>query len=257
MRDQASKTRHMKTHKIEKSFKCNICGKEFSRCDSYKEHMRTHNAKKMFRCKFCSSEFNYKSSYNRHVKFHQMPTLLSCDICEKTFRRQDCLQKHKKQAHSKIAKSDNQLCGISVEKANTESTCDSSKKSNQTRICKSQHRSRNRKTKRIEKLSKHCSDQTKSSQNAVPILMSMAENAANCFNRRNIIEDSISSAETSSIISELSLSSPPQSDFMNLLDESSTEEECDSVASDELQICLDNCQEVVSHVSCIVTNPCT
>ena len=129
----------MKTHKIEKSFKCSICGKEFSRCDSYKEHMRTHNAKKMFRCKFCSSEFNYKNSYNRHVKSHQMPTLLTCDICEKTFRRQDCLRKHKKLAHSKIAKSDNRLRGTSVERANTESTCGSSKKGSQTRKCKSQY----------------------------------------------------------------------------------------------------------------------
>ena len=257
----------MKIHNKKSVFKCDYCEKEFTRCDSYKNHISTHSNNKRFKCEICSSEFNYKSSFNRHMTTHSSGSF-SCELCGKSFQRLDYVHSHKKQAHGVDSRHSKK---ITDKPGDLETTNFRGKKCRRLARVRSERKNSNEASMNFslaatEDLSceMKCLDADNfaseiSNINAVPILMSMAENAANSVLKkpikRHIDEECYAH---SSLINDVSIS-PPQidPDFISLLDESSNDEvsDCDSNASSCLNICMDNDEDTVKRVSCIVSNP--
>ena len=82
-------------------FKCDNCGKEFSRKFNLKTHMSIHESnphlKNQFNC-VCGSSFTQKGNLKKHVSMHEVdPNLkyrFNCDICEKKFARKSYVMMH-------------------------------------------------------------------------------------------------------------------------------------------------------------------
>jgi len=168
----------MKMHTPSKTIKCEHCDKEFSRADNYKNHLRTHSNSKPFKCVHCFSEFTYRSSFNRHVQTHD--TIFFCDVCSKTFRRADYVEGHKKLMHPEVYRKSNQHADTTqlVSSIETAPRLNNKLKAKQTRP----HKKETTKIKNFKKKKKRKQHKEAASANeninAVPILISMAEQAA-------------------------------------------------------------------------------
>jgi uncharacterized Zn-finger protein len=59
---------HIKTCTDEKPYKCDVCGKVFSRLDNLQlqVHMRTHSGERPYRCDVCGMSFSQSSSLQTH-----------------------------------------------------------------------------------------------------------------------------------------------------------------------------------------------
>lgn len=80
-----------------KSFKCNVCGKDFTTSQRLEIHRIIHSGEKPFKCDICDKAFNNKSNSYRHFKNnHTDKKPFKCDVCEKRFNRSDNLKVHKR-----------------------------------------------------------------------------------------------------------------------------------------------------------------
>jgi len=264
-RDQATKTRHLKKHQKDVLFTCDSCDKEFNRVDSYKEHLNTHLTHKQYQCHICSKEFNYKSSFNRHVISHQNNA--TCELCGKNFSREDYLKLHQEKIHNNdvISKQKTKSIKGKRNKDATKTTGITKNKSNRKQVKTKIKRSVSTKVNRKKKIKNNSNDEESPNENlnAIPILTSMAENAANKNYSINKHRDEDPEFGNSPI-DIISIHSPSQfdSDFIDLLNESSTEDDCESIISemeDDLMTISDEERlynsSPVSRVSCIVSNP--
>lgn len=260
----------MKKHSDDNRFKCEQCFKVFNRADSYKNHVSTHSSKKRFKCDVCSSEFNYKSSYNRHCATHNTESLYICDICGKAFRRADYVDSHKKLTHGQDIKqpkiqypSHAKCISLSKEKTKLRSRKKMSKAKKSVKKISTQYGAR---TPYSDVDLTTINTETGTSMNAVPILMSMAENAANSVLKKPSKKSAVKNSSNTTMMADVgTLLSSPQIDngFISCLDDSSNDErsECESNNSDGMRICISETEDDLSmpakRASCIVSNQTT
>ena len=87
--------RHMAIH-VDKTFKCNICGEEYSDRRSLLLHKRQSHPEK---CVTCGKLFPNRSTLLLHQPAHTVDKAFTCDKCGCAFRYKQSLYTHKKFAH--------------------------------------------------------------------------------------------------------------------------------------------------------------
>lgn len=96
---KCSSSRKTKTKK--KTFKCQICKKNFNDQSNYIRHTKIHYHEEKFKCDVCLKTFTRKSNLSVHFRKHTGEKPYKCDICQLSFQRNDCLKKHKLLTHEK------------------------------------------------------------------------------------------------------------------------------------------------------------
>ncbi|MCG3223038.1 MAG: C2H2-type zinc finger protein [Candidatus Heimdallarchaeota archaeon] len=107
-------TRHIKTvHNKEKMHKCPKCGLAFSRKDMVNRHVRDVHLKiKNHVCKECGMKFAHKAHLERHFKSaHENVREFVCEHCWGTFVREDNLQRHINAVHLNLSPHICKECG--------------------------------------------------------------------------------------------------------------------------------------------------
>lgn len=85
--------------KKERSHKCDICGKIYSRATHLRRHLLTHSEEKPLSCKVCNKGFTRLDHLNVHMHHHSDTKPFTCDICQRGFVRSEHLRKHKEARH--------------------------------------------------------------------------------------------------------------------------------------------------------------
>ena len=90
---------------IPQSFKCQYCGKCFSRKDTRKDHLQTfHNVKKSasFSCSICGEKCVNKSRLKQHFQKHLEEKDKECPLCHKAYTHMQSYYKCKSRCLAKI-----------------------------------------------------------------------------------------------------------------------------------------------------------
>ena len=61
---------------------------------SFKQHMRTHDMDKCFKCDQCDFIANTERSLDQHAAIHNQGKKYECNLCHMTFNLQQSLEKH-------------------------------------------------------------------------------------------------------------------------------------------------------------------
>jgi len=86
---------HRMCHKNQKQHKCDHCGKEFNRRDSFNEHVLIHIGPR-HKCPHCPKEFVQKSNLKRHVRIHLGIKPYKCKFCTMTFSDKGACNSHQR-----------------------------------------------------------------------------------------------------------------------------------------------------------------
>ncbi|KAF6017847.1 hypothetical protein EB796_023830 [Bugula neritina] len=71
---------HQRIHSGEKPFKCNSCGRAFRQPGNLTRHQLTHTAAKPYVCVTCGKAFNRSSNLHTHMRIHEN-RVASCHLC--------------------------------------------------------------------------------------------------------------------------------------------------------------------------------
>ena len=85
-----------KTRGTKRSFKCDICDREFVNASNLKRHARRSHAdeRPSFQCDICKREFISTDNLKRHARSHTGECPFRCSVCSRTFSRADYLRTH-------------------------------------------------------------------------------------------------------------------------------------------------------------------
>ncbi|XP_069670021.1 zinc finger protein 436-like isoform X1 [Periplaneta americana] len=81
-------------HTNDKLFKCDVCGKYFSRPNHLIRHQRLHTGEKPFNCNVCEKFFSQSAHLIQHQRVHTGEKPYKCDICGKCFTNASNLKRH-------------------------------------------------------------------------------------------------------------------------------------------------------------------
>ena len=81
-------------------FKCELCGKAYTRIQRLKDHLRTHTGVRQYSCEKCEKSFYHKALLKSHQDTHTGEKPYACDQCGRSFARLSNLKMHNS-LHSK------------------------------------------------------------------------------------------------------------------------------------------------------------
>lgn len=79
---------------IEKPFKCQTCGKEFTFRRYLNKHIKTHVKDKVHQCSHCSKVFAVAYYLSRHLRKHKMRSDYKCNYCDRSFKTKNGSRHH-------------------------------------------------------------------------------------------------------------------------------------------------------------------
>ncbi|KAM9722790.1 uncharacterized protein znf526 isoform 1-T2 [Menidia menidia] len=83
-----------KSHLIERSFLCGVCGKSFKKHIHVRNHIRTHTGERPFQCSDCGKTFSSLANLMRHTLIHSGVRPYRCDVCHRSFTQSSNLRQH-------------------------------------------------------------------------------------------------------------------------------------------------------------------
>lgn len=84
-----------KHQRVQRTFKCQLCTKNFTSADYLKRHQVTHKDEFKYSCKICNQKFKWLTSLQTHTQIHtQNKALMQCKECVKKFYNQRTLDRH-------------------------------------------------------------------------------------------------------------------------------------------------------------------
>ncbi|KAM4825414.1 zinc finger protein 607-like isoform 3-T4 [Thomomys bottae] len=95
-RIHSSVTQQQRLDSSEKSYKCDKCGKAFTRPTDLTVHQRIHTGEKPYECNQCGKAFNRASNLLQHKKIHTGEKPYKCEECGMTFSRNIDLKVHQR-----------------------------------------------------------------------------------------------------------------------------------------------------------------
>ncbi|XP_011644484.1 zinc finger protein 595-like isoform X1 [Pogonomyrmex barbatus] len=88
---------HEATHKMDKPYLCDLCGKRFKHSNNLRGHKRIHldeSIKKRHVCDICSNAFRSRFHLREHMNQHNDNRPYSCEQCGKAFCKRIQLRQH-------------------------------------------------------------------------------------------------------------------------------------------------------------------
>ncbi|XP_014297526.2 zinc finger protein 182 isoform X1 [Microplitis demolitor] len=105
---------HEATHRQDKPYLCDLCGKSFKHSNNLRGHKRTHldiTKKKRHNCEVCGNAFRSRFHLKEHMNQHNGDKPYKCEQCEKAFSKRIQLRQHRL-SHG-LNKHTCPICGVS------------------------------------------------------------------------------------------------------------------------------------------------
>lgn len=103
---------HLKVHADNELIKCQLCDHQFLHIFEHTMHLQTHNAK-TFKCEVCLKEYKSKSQLKEHRTIHTERVKFECDLCGKQFVKKQGVETHMHEKHIGIREYMCETCGAS------------------------------------------------------------------------------------------------------------------------------------------------